>query len=233
MKIVITGGTKGIGREIARNLAEAGFSLAICARTWLDLEALRDELLTHTPCEKIFIRAFDIRDRMALENFARDVLDEFGSVDVLINNAGIFIPDSILNEKPETFKMIMETNLYSAYFLTKQILPSMIHNHKGHVINLCSVASLGPYPNGSSYSISKHALLGFGKNLREEVRQYGIQVTNILPGATWTSSWEETEIPKERLVAPTEVAKVVRTAIELDNTAMMEEIIIRPMQGDL
>lgn len=233
MVVVITGASKGIGRAIAEKLAEDGHLLALCARTESELILLRDQILKRTSCPGIVIRALDVRNRSSLSEFANHVLEEFGHIDVLINNAGIFVPGKIVDETSGTYDMVLETNLHSAYFLTKSILPTMLKRKSGHIINICSVASIQAYPNGGSYAISKHALHGFGKTLREEVRSQGIRVTNILPGATWTDSWAGVDLPDDRLMGVHNVAQVVATAINLDDNAMVEEIIIRPIKGDL
>ncbi len=233
MIIVITGATKGIGRAIARSLAEKGHQLALCARTTADLEDLRDELLTQTICKKVMIRSLDVRCRSSLKLFGEAVLKEFGYIDVLINNAGVFIPGKFIEETSDAYDMTLETNLHAPYFLTKAFLPSMIARVKGHIINLCSVSSIQPNSNGISYAMSKHALLGFGKSLREEVREYGIRVTNLLPGPTWSYSWDGIDHPEDRLMNARNVARVVATAIELDENVVMEEVIIRPVKGDL
>lgn len=233
MIIVITGATKGIGRAIARNLADKGHHLALCARTITDLEDFKDELLTQTRCGKIMIRSLDVRSRSSLKLFGEDVLREFGYIDVLINNTGIFIPGKFADESSDAYDRTLETNVHAPYFLTKVFLPSMIAREEGHIINLCSVSSVQPNSNGVSYAMSKHALLGFGKSLREEVREYGIRVTNILPGPTWSSSWEGIDHPEDRLINARNVARVVATSIELDENVVMEEVIIRPVKGDL
>ena len=101
---------------------------------------------------------------------------------------------------------MMETNVYSAYYLTKHLLTAMKAKQKGHIINICSIASKIAYPNGGSYSISKFALLGFSKVLREELKSEGIKVTAILPGATWSDSWKGTTLPPERLMEAKDIA---------------------------
>jgi short-subunit dehydrogenase len=109
----------------------------------------------------------------------------------------------------------------------------MLHKKSGHIINMCSIASLDAYPNGSSYCISKFALYGFSKCLREELKTSGIRVTSILPGAAWSDSWKGAELPVDRLMQSNDVAKAVLCAIELSPAAVLEEIILRPQLGDL
>ena len=231
MVVVITGATKGIGRAIAENLAEQGDNLALCARSENGLLSLKKKLTQSG--SKVITRALDVRDRASLVNFAEQVLKDFGQIDVLINNAGVFLPGKLVDETSDTYQLVLETNLHSAYFLTKAILPSMIKRRSGHVINMCSIASTQAYPNGGSYAISKHALHGFGKTLREEVREYGIRVTNILPGATWTGSWAGVDFSKDRFIDVRNIAQIVRTAMNLDPNVVMEEIVLRPVQGDI
>lgn len=233
MVIVITGATSGIGRAITDILANKKNKLALCARTESDLDELRQNLINKSSCEHVMVRKVNVRHREELKRFAREIHNEYEQVDVLINNAGIYIPGSISNEEEATFDAVLETNLHSAYFLTKALLPKMLKRESGHIINLCSVASIKGYPNGGSYGISKHALLGFGRTLREEVRGYNIRVTNVLPGATWTNSWQGIDLPEDRLMNPKNVAQVVLTAIELDANAVIEDIVMRPVLGDL
>ena len=98
---------------------------------------------------------------------------------------------------------------------------------------MCSIASLNAYPNGGSYTISKFALLGFSKVLREELKDKGIRVTSVMPGATWSHSWDGADFPEDRLMKSEDIALVVSNAIDLSPNAVVEEIIIRPQLGDL
>ena len=128
---------------------------------------------------------------------------------------------------------MINTNLYSAYHLTRQILPSMIKRKKGHIFNICSTASIYAYPNGGSYSISKFALYGMTKVLRKELEDKNIRVTAILPGATWSASWAGVDLPEERLMQADDVAKALWNAFSLSDNAVIEELLIRPQQGDI
>ena len=127
----------------------------------------------------------------------------------------------------------MEVNLYSAYHLTRVLLPKMMATKAGHIFTLCSIASLAAYPNGGSYSISKFALLGLTKNLRRELQPYGIKVTAIIPGAAYTDSWKESGVSEERLMEADDIAKTIYHATLLSPQAVVEEIILRPQLGDL
>jgi hypothetical protein len=106
-------------------------------------------------------------------------------------------------------------------------------NRKGHVFNMCSIASIKAYPNGSSYAISKFALLGFSKVLREELKEYGVRVTAVLPGATRTASWDGVDLPEDRFMRAEDVAETVFSAYSISERSVVEEIIIRPQLGDI
>ena len=104
-----------------------------------------------------------------------------------------------IHEEPDGhLETMINTNLYSAYHLTRGVLPGMMHDRIGHIFNICSIASIMPYANGGSYSISKYAMLGMTKVLREEMKSHGIRVTAVMPGATYTASWEGVDLPESR-----------------------------------
>jgi len=233
MNVIITGGTKGIGRAIAATFADAGFNVAICARTKDDLEAMRMLFLKIFPKIEILTMAVDMSVKNEVLAFAKYVSTKWKKVDVLINNAGIFIPGEIHKEGEGVLEKMIQTNLYSAYYLTRAILPLMLPNRKGHIFNMSSVAGIAAYPNGGSYSISKFALLGFSKVLREEMKDKGIKVTTLIPGATWSNSWAGVDLPESRLMQADDIAKTVFAAYNLGGSAVVEEIIIRPQLGDL
>ena len=109
----------------------------------------------------------------------------------------------------------------------------MMIRKQGHIFNVCSIASLQAYTNGGAYSISKFAMAGFSKNLREEMKPYGIKVTTLYPGAAYTDSWASTGVDPQRLMAAADVADMVYAASQLSFRAAVEEIILRPQLGDL
>jgi NADP-dependent 3-hydroxy acid dehydrogenase YdfG len=121
----------------------------------------------------------------------------------------------------------------SAYHVTRTVLPAMIKKKSGHVFNMCSIAALDAYPNGGAYSISKFALNGFSKNLREEMKTHGIKVTAVHPGAVMTDSWSGFDNSGKRIMEAGDIAKMVFAASQLSVQACVEEILIRPQLGDL
>jgi short-subunit dehydrogenase len=230
---VVTGATKGLGRAIAEIFAEHQFDLCICARTERDLEAMRADWSDRFPASRLHAFAADVGKKSEVMEFAAYVRGIWPQIDVLINNAGIFLPGLVSEEQEGTLDSLLETNLFSAYHLTRALLPLMTPFKRGHIFNMCSVASIVAYPNGGSYSISKFALLGFSKCLREELKTKGVKVTAILPGATWSDSWTGVNYPEDRLMQASDVAKAVWGAYNLSDAAVVEELLIRPQLGDL
>jgi short-subunit dehydrogenase len=128
---------------------------------------------------------------------------------------------------------MIESNLYSAYHLTRALLAPMMAAKKGHIFNICSIASLNAYANGGSYSISKFALAGFTKNLREELKPHGIKVTGVYPGAVYTASWVGSGVDPKRIMEASDVATMIVAAASLSDAAVAEDIVLRPQLGDL
>ena len=228
---IVTGGAKGIGLACARRFCEDGYKVVIADTdddAMLDAE---DTLSMHLDDVR-FVNC-DVSDALSVHNLVAQALDHFGQIDVLINNAGIFIPGAVVEEADGALEAMIETNLYSAYHLTRALLPVIPEGEGAHIFNICSIASQIAYPNGGSYSISKFALLGFSKVLREELKPKGIKVTSILPGATWSASWAGVELPESRLMQATDISKTVWAAYQLSDAAVVEEVVIRPQLGDL
>ncbi len=233
MNIVITGATKGIGRAIAEKFAQNGYNLVVCARKEQDLEQMQEDFKEKHPNISLHYQATDVSKKEEVKKFAEFVGQHLEKIDVLVNNAGVFIPGAIYEEEEGALEMMIETNLYSAYHLSRALLPKMMEQKSGHIFNMCSIASKIAYPNGGSYSISKFALLGFSKVLREELKPHNIRVTSILPGATWSASWDGVDLPEERLMKAEDIAEAVYASYILSKQSVVEEIVLRPQLGDL
>lgn len=233
MNTIITGATKGIGKSLAVKFATEGHNLAVCARNGQDLVSLKQELELLNPEISVFTFQADISKKDEVEAFASAAVDAYRHIDVLINNGGVFLAGTTTDESAGTLEKMIDTNLYSAYHLTRAILPYMDNSPKPHIFNMCSIASTTAYPNGGSYSISKFALLGYTKVLRQELLEKGIKVTAIMPGATWSDSWSGVDLPHERLMEATDISDSVWAAYSLGKSAVVEEIVIRPQLGDL
>ena len=222
--VLVTGASKGIGLAIARRFADAGSHVVVCAR---DVSSVAR---THPDLECI---ACDMADKARVQALARTVLERHGAPELLVNNAGAYLPGSLHEEADGTFEAMIAVNVASAYHLTRALLPPMIARGSGTIVNICSTASVTPYVNGGSYGIAKHALYGFNKTLREELKPHGIRVVALLPGATLTASWAGTDLPDERFMPPEDVAELAWTAWALSDRSVVEELRVRPLLGDL
>lgn len=226
-KILITGASKGIGLETAKLFSKNGFETIICASSEESISKVRSNF------PKIHSYVCDMSNKDKIELFLSEIIQKFGKIDILVNNVGKFIPGQINKEEDGVFEKLMQTNLFSAYYTTKILLPKMMEEKNGTIFNICSIASITPYPNGGSYSISKYALLGFSKVLREEMKPYNIRVISVLPGATLTASWEGVDLPPERFIPPEDIAKTIWDTYHLSSRTVVEEILIRPIEGDI
>ena len=233
MNVIITGASKGLGKAIAEKFAADQNHLVVCARNADQLAMMMEEIKARFTGCTIAGKAVDVADRKQLDGFAQWIIKEGWVPGVLVNNAGQFYPGSVYNEEEGALEKTMAVNLYSAYHLTRALLPGMMQARKGHIFNMCSIASHHAYANGGSYSISKFALLGFSKNLREEMKPFGIKVTAISPGATLTPSWEGAGVDPKRIMEAADVADMIYAASQLSPMAVVEDIILRPQLGDL
>lgn len=236
MNIVITGASKGLGKAIAAAFAkdEKGHTFFLCARNEPGLQTTARDLQGRFPQNKFHTKTCDVSDKASLQQFAEWIHTHEKKVDILVNNAGIYLPGSAYGEDNGKLEKMMEVNLYSAYHLTRMLLPGMIEAKAGgHIFNICSIASIMAYPNGGAYSISKFALYGFSKNLREEMKPHGIKVTHVLPGAAYTDSWSGSGVDPKRIMEAADVAQMVYAGAQLSPQACVEEIILRPQLGDL
>jgi short-subunit dehydrogenase len=233
MNVLITGASKGIGKEIAKKFASEGFDLVLCARNQKDLDLLVTELKDKNPKINIISQTCDVSKKEEVTKFSSWIKKSCKSLDILVNNAGMYTPGQVHKEKDGLLEQMIETNLYSAYHITRGLLDLMISKKSGHIFNVCSIASIKAYLDGGSYCISKFAMLGFSKVLREEMKEYNIRVTSVLPGATLTSSWDGAEVNPDRLMKPEDVASIIYDSYKINERTNVEEIILRPILGDI
>lgn len=235
MNIVITGASKGLGKAIAEAFAKdkQEHVFFLCARNAADLDRAAENMHERFPQNTFHTKICDVSNKTSLQQFVAWIHSYTTNIDILVNNAGIYLPGSAYGEDDGMLEKMMEVNVYSAYHLTRLILPGMIHAKAGHIFNICSIASIIAYPNGGAYSISKFALYGFSKNLREEMKPHGVKVTHVLPGAAYTDSWSGSGVEPKRIMEAADVAKMIHAATHLSSQACVEEIILRPQLGDL
>lgn len=228
MNAIITGATRGIGKAIALKLAEHGFNLAICSRKNQELENFAKEL--KSTGVRIFTFKADCSVKEEVYAFCNAVQEQMGTVDVLVNNAGAYLPGSLLDEADDKLEKQLNLNLNAAYYLSKYFGKMMRGQQSGHIFNICSIAAKTVVENGGSYSVTKSALLSLNHVLREELSKYNVKVTAILPGSTLTSSWEGTEIPPERFVQPEDIADTLYTILNLSKGVNVDEVVLKPLQ---
>lgn len=233
MNAIVTGATKGIGLAITQHLAANNYNLALCARNETELNSLKSDLNAKFPKITVIVMVADCEKPEAVQAFADYVSTHYHFIDILINNAGLFIPSKVLTEDAQTFQRQMQVNVNTPYFLCRYFGNKMRQAGKGHIVNICSVSSVKPTVTAGSYSISKMALLGLTKLIRDELMTSGVKVTAVLPGSTLTGSWEGTTIPPERFIDANDIAKSIVLCLSMSAGANVDEIIVRPLQGDI
>lgn len=233
MNAIITGATKGIGRAIALKFAAENINLCICARSQEGLDELINEINKLNPRVLVSATKCDVSIKKEVDNFSKFCLDTFDHIDILVNNAGYFVPGDIHTEEDGLLEKMLNTNLFSAYHLTRNIVPQLKKQQSGLIINISSVAGIKAYPQGGSYSISKFALTGFSQNLRGELKEDGIKVSTVYPGATFSASWEGSDVDEDRIMEANDIAESVFAITKLSKKAVVEDIILRPQLGDL
>lgn len=234
LKIWIIGASRGIGAAIARNLSETGATLFLSSRSSETLKKIADELSGNA---KVFAFPVDASDETQVSKTYEKIKAVFGSPDVVINNAGIGIFKNLIDIDYEEFDRMIDVNLKGVFNACKATLPDMIERRKGTIININSISTKTTFVNSSVYSATKAGALAMSRALREEVRDKGIKIVDIFPGATNTDIWkaELREKFSDDMIKPEEIAETVRRALELSTIdgMMVEEISVRPQGGDL
>ncbi len=229
---VVTGASQGIGRAIAEAFAQE-------PKAHIALVARNEEKLTQVAAACTALGAVaavfpcDVTDEDAVASMAQAVIEKWGAPDVLVNNAGVFQPGSLLETTLASFRQQVDVNLISAFSVTQRFLKPMLDRDKGAIFYMASVAALKAYPGGAAYCAAKHGLLGLARSVREETRSTGIRVTTLLPGATLTPSWDGVELPEERFMPATDIAKAVLDIYHMSDRTVVEEVILRPQLGDI
>ena len=231
---LITGGGRGIGAETAKLLAQQGATVVLVARTRAQLEATATQI--REAGGKAFWFVADVADEGALREAVQGALSINGSIDILVNNAGFiraFGP--IATSDPAEWWHTMEGNLKGMYLTTRLVLPSMLEQGRGQIVNVLSVAGARAFAGLSAYSCAKAAGLMFTRILAKEVRKQGIRVMAILPGAVDTVIWGEGEgIPdREKMIRPETVARLIVQMLTTPPDATIDELLVLPQEGIL
>ena len=224
---VLTGAARGIGLAVARALADAGCRLALTARFSNPSELRAAKRIG-------FAQACDVGDEPSVSEFFAALKRRFGRVDVLVNNAGIAGPlRNVAQLSTEDWREIVETNLTGMFLVTRAALPLM--KRGASIVNNLSVSAKRVFPGMAAYNAAKHGGAGFTRTLREELREKGIRVIGLYPGATDTAIWEQfwPEAPRRRMISPQTIARAVVFALSLPPQATVEELVIAPTGGAL
>lgn len=234
---LVTGAGSGMGRAIALDLARMGIRVALVGRERAKLEAVRGEIGGATP--DVVVEPCDVSDRPAVGTMVSRVLSSFGSIDVLVCNAGINVPKRSLEQlDPADWDRMLETNLTGAFNLVHFVLPAMREKRSGLVIQVCSISGMRSSPlGGAGYSASKFGQAALGICLGREERGNGIKSSVIYPGEVDTPilAKRPVPVPAERLAAilqPEDVAAAVRFLVELAPRATVPELVITPAVDD-
>jgi 3-oxoacyl-[acyl-carrier protein] reductase len=226
---LVTGATEGIGRATAFARGRRGWSGGVCARTGPHVEALVGQL--RAAGIEAAGAAGDVGNETDARRIARSVQDALGPVDTLVNNAGIAVFKSFLEQTLDDWDRMMATNVRSLYLVTREVLPGMIERRSGAVVNVASLAGRNGVKGGTGYSASKHAVLGFSRSLMLEVRTLGVRVIAICPGSVDTDlirSQEDPGAPPRRILHPDDVAATIVSALALPERALVSELDVRP-----
>ncbi|RME70709.1 MAG: SDR family oxidoreductase [Verrucomicrobia bacterium] len=232
--IVITGASQGIGAAIARAFSQEvpGSRLALLARNERKLRRVAGAC-REAGADRAEAYACDVTDASAVAATAEAVLAAVGVPDVLVNNAGWFLPGAFLDMSIETFDALIAANLRSVFIVSKAFVPAMAARGRGHVFNMSSIAGLDPYPMGSGYCAAKYGVTGLSAVMREELREKGVQVTTVFPGATFTPSWKGSGVPASRMMPAAGVARAIVDAWRLGPKTVVEDLVLRPPRGDV
>ena len=233
MKLLITGGSRGIGKAIALESAKAGHDLLLVSRNPENLNKTHKEIQL---ISKSNIQQFvcDVGKQNELKRLYKYCDDSSFLPDVLVLSAGIFFEDTtLIDSTDEQFEETMNVNFMSIHHIVKLYNNHLKKVKSSKIIIIGSTAAYETYPLGAIYGVAKWALRGYAINLRKELMKDYIGVTFISPGGTLTDLWEGEPLPENRLLDPSDIGKLVVSMLSLSNQAVVEELIVRPMLGDI
>ena len=230
MNILITGGSRGIGKAIAKELNSYGHNLLLVARSSSNLDKAKSELMESN--KNIDSYVCEVGTEEEIDKLVSYCNQKNFKPNVLVLSAGIFIEGSLTNSTAKDFYETMNVDLYHIYHTVKKFIPILRKQENAKIIIIGSTASLEAYPVGALYGVAKWGLKGYAINLRKELMNENIGVTLINPGGTLTDLWEGEELAPNRLLEPSDIGKLISVILTLSPQAVVEELIVRPMLGD-
>jgi short-subunit dehydrogenase len=231
MKVLITGGSRGIGKAIAVELSKFGHELFLVSQNEANLTKTRNEIKTQFN-SNVLSKVCDLSKESEIKNLKDYCLDNNFSPNVLVLSAGIFLEGTLTNSTSNDLYATMNVDLYHVYHCVKHFIDILRKQENSKIIIIGSTASLEAYPVGALYGVAKWGLKGYAINLRKELMSENIGVTLLNPGGTLTDLWEGEDLPPNRLLEPSDLGKLINVILSLSPQAVVEEIIIRPMLGD-
>lgn len=232
--ILITGASQGIGEAIALVFAKQlpGCRLALVARSEKNLARVA-KACARAGAGAVEVFPCDVSDEASVEQMARAVERRFKRVDVLINNAGVFRAKPFLELSVQEFDDVVAANLRSVFLVSRQFVPGMVQRGTGDVFNMSSIAGLDAYPQSTAYCAAKFGVTGLSKVMRAELKNSGVRVIAVHPGATWSPSWQSSGVKAERIMPAEDVAQAFFDIYRLSRRTVVEEIVLRPQLGDI
>ena len=223
---IVTGGGSGIGRALTEALAREGVRVVIASRRTDVLRSTAREINEALSAERVFPYEFDIRDRAQIDELARDVFERWQAIDVLINNSGLAVPETVEAVTDEGWDTVIETNLRGVMQLVRAVLPHMRQNDFGDIVNISSQAGKHGYADVPSYCASKFGLLGYAEALRDDVRKTGanIRVFNFCPGLVDVENTRPDQAPRAGAIHVANMARTLMYALSLDRDVVLEDI---------
>ncbi len=226
---IVTGASRGIGKAISILLAQSGSRVVLAARSEPQLKSVSEGISSQNG--EALVIPTDLTVDEEMERLVQQTLKEWGSVDVLINNAGFGKVAPVVKAKVSDWDETFRVNLRAPMFLSKLVLPTMMERGEGSIINISSVSGKSGQANGSAYSASKFGLLGFTQSLYEEVREYGIRVAAICPGFVDTPMIPQMRrLDRSKMIRPEDIAQTVLFVLTSPPTACPVEITVRPQR---
>ena len=231
--VLITGASQGIGAAIATVFAREirGVRLALVARNARKLASVARMCIKAGASAEVF--PCDVSDEASVASLAADVEKRWGAVDVLINNAGKFAGAPFTEMSVGDFDLMIAANLRSVFLMSRAFAPGMIARGSGDIFNMSSIAGLVAYPGGAGYSAAKFGVSGLSKVMRAELRDKGVRVCCVYPGATFSPSWEGSGVDEKRMMPAADVARAFLEIYRLSRRTVVEEIVLRPQGGDI
>lgn len=223
---VVTGGATGIGRAFAGALANAGARVVIASRRVDVLRRAAEELNEAAGAQRVFTHELDVRDRAQCETLVSHTVEHLGALDVLVNNSGLAVPETVGEITDEGWDKVLETNLKGAMWLVRAALPLMAAQDFGDIVNVSSQAGKHGYADVPSYCASKWGLLGFAESVRDHARKTGanVRVFNLCPGLVDVENTAAGAAPRPGFVHVSNMAKTLLYALSLDREVVLEDI---------